>query len=262
MTEVSIELAEPEDAEILTEISTRSFDSDTEVGAPGKGGPPGYDSVEQHRRATQAAWGEYLKIIHDEKIVGGTTVIKISDIHHEIVNVFVDPNFHRKGIGTQSFELIKARYPNVKKWTLDTPDWNTRTKGYYEKLGFVQYGIFRWVPTFELRAYQLILDSDHEFEITRIADVSDNDQRYFIEGIIESISESKEVSSKKDNKHHQIAEVVLKDGSSSIKLVLWDDMTRQVRTGERIRIETAYVSTFKSEMQLNVSKFGRIAILR
>ena len=65
MTEVSIDLAKPEDAEILTEISTRSFDSDTEVGAPGKGGPPGYDSVEQHRRATQAAWGEYLKIMHD-----------------------------------------------------------------------------------------------------------------------------------------------------------------------------------------------------
>ncbi len=262
MTEVSIKLAEPEDAEILTEISTPSFDSDAEVGAPGKGGPPGYDSVEHHRRAIQASWGEYLKIMHDEKIVGGTTVIKISDIHHEIVNVFIDPNFHRRGIGTQSFELIKARYPKVKKWTLDTPDWNTRTKAYYEKIGFKQYGIFRWVPDFELRAYQLILDPDYKFEITRIADVSDNDQRYFIEGKIENISESKEVFSKKDDKHHQIAEVVLKDNSASIKLVLWDEMIRQVRVGERIRIETARVSTFRDELQLNVSRFGRIAILR
>ena len=262
MTEVSIELAEPEDAEILTEISTRSFDSDAEVGAPGKGGPPGYDSVEHQRRAIQATWGEYLKIMHDEKIVGGTTVIKIADTHHEVVNVFIDPNFHRMGFGTQSFELIKARYPKVKRWTLDTPDWNTRTNAYYEKLGFKQYGMFRWVPDFELRAYQLLLDPDYELEITRIADVVDNDQRYIIEGIIESISESREVFSKKDNKHHRIAEAVLKDSSTSIKLVLWNEMIRQVRTGERIRIETAYVSTFRDEMQLNVSKFGRIAILQ
>lgn len=262
MTEVLIQLAEPEDAEILAEISTRSFDSDEKFGVLGKGGPLGYDSVEHHRRGIQASWGEYLKIVYDGRIVGGTTVIKISDTHHEIIHVFIDPNFHRMGIGTQSFELIKTRYPKVKKWTLNTPDWNTRTKVYYEKQGFKQYGIFRWEPDFELRAYQIILDPDYEFEITRIADVSDNDQRYFIEGKIESISESKEVFSKKDNKHHQIAEVVLEDSSASIKLVLWDDMIRQVRTGERIRIETAYVSTFRDEMQLNVSQFGRIAILQ
>lgn len=89
MTEVSISLAELEDTEILTEISTRSFDSDAEVGAPGKGGPPGYDSVENHRNAVQAAWGEYLKIMYDNKIVGGTTVVKILDTHHELVNVFI-----------------------------------------------------------------------------------------------------------------------------------------------------------------------------
>ncbi|MHA1882696.1 MAG: GNAT family N-acetyltransferase [Candidatus Thorarchaeota archaeon] len=261
MDEVSIQLAEPEDAEMLTDISTRSFNSDAEVGAPGKGGPPGYDSVETQKRAIQATWGEYLKIMYDEKIVGGTTVIKISDTHHEIVNVFIDPNFHRMGIGTQSFELIKARYPKVKKWTLDTPDWNTRTKAYYERLEFEQYGIFRWAPSFELRAYQLLLDPDYVVKITKIVDVVDNDQRYIIEGIIESISEAREVFSKKDNKHHRIADVILNDSSSTIKIVLWDDMIRQIKSGERIRIETAYVSTFRDEMQLNVSKFGRIAIL-
>ncbi|MHA2351269.1 MAG: hypothetical protein ACXADL_16755 [Candidatus Thorarchaeota archaeon] len=41
---IEITLAQPEDAEILTEISKRAFDSDIEVGAPGPGGPPDYDS--------------------------------------------------------------------------------------------------------------------------------------------------------------------------------------------------------------------------
>ncbi len=262
MSKVLIELAEPEDAEILADISKRAFDSDIEVGAPGKGGPPGYDSVENHRDAIESTAFDYLKILYDEKIVGGTSVFKMTDHHYEAFNVFIDPDYHRKGIGTQSFELIKARYPEAKKWTLDTPVWNTRTKLYYEKLGFKQYGVFRWAPAFELRAYQLVLDPDYEDRITRIADVAEGSQRYIVEGTVDGISDSREVFSRKDGKYHQVAEATLRDDSASIKLVLWDDMIRQVRVDERVRVETAYVSTFRDEMQLNVSKYGRIAILQ
>jgi len=162
MSKVSIARAELEDAEILADISKRAFDSDVEVGAPSAGGPPGYDSVEHHRRVIQMTSFDYLKVLFDGKIVGATSVQKITDSHYEIFNVFIDPNYHRQGIGTQSFELIKVKYPQAKKWTLDTPVWNTRTKAYYEQLGFRQYGIFRWVPTFELRGYELLLDPEYE----------------------------------------------------------------------------------------------------
>lgn len=262
MNEVSIHHAEPEDAEKLADISRRAFDSDIEVGAPGKGGPPGYDSIEHHRKLIQDSSFEYLKILYDGKIVGGTSVIRITNVQYEIFNVFIAPEYHRQGIGTRSFELIKERYPQAKRWTLDTPVWNTRTKSYYERLGFRQYGIFRWVPTFELRAYELILDPDYKDALTRIVDVADDGRRYFIEGTIDSISKPREVFSKKDNKYHQVAEVILRDDSTSIKLVLWDDMIRQVGRNERIRVETAYASTFRDELQLNVSKYGRIAILQ
>ena len=261
MSEVSITQAEPEDAGILADISKRAFDSDIEVGAPGKGGPPGYDSVEHHRKSIQETFFEYLKILYDGKIVGGTSAYRITEHHYEIFNVFIDPDYYRRGIGTQSFELIKERYPEAKKWTLDTPVWNTRTKEYYEHLGFTQYGIFRWVPTFELRAYELLLDPDYRDEITRIRDATEEDRAYIIEGSVESISKPREVFSKKSNKYHQVADVMLKDDSGTVKLVLWDDMIRQVKRDERIRIETAYVSMFRDELQLNVSKFGRIAIL-
>ena len=153
------------------------------------------------------------------------------------------------------------KYPQAKRWTLDTPEWNIRTAAYYEHLGFKQYGIFRWVPTFELRAYELVLDSEYKVETTKIADVADDKQRYIIEGTVDSISEPREVFSNKDNKHHKVAEAIVQDESSSMKLALWDDVIRQVKPNERIRVETAYVSTFKDEMQLNVSRNGRIAIL-
>jgi len=261
MSKITIERAEPDDAERLADISMRAFDSDIEVGAPGKGGPPGYDSPEHQRRMIKNPSSDYLKILYDGKIVGGTTAYRMSDTHYEIFNVFIDPDYHRKGIGRESFRLIMERYPQAKRWTLDTPEWNTRTKAYYEHLGFKQYGIFRWVPTFDLRAYELVLDPDYEIETTKIADVADNNQRYIIEGTVGSISESREVFSKKDNKYHTVAEFVVSDDSGSIKLVLWNEMIREVKQNERIRVETAYVSTFKGEMQLNVSKFGRIAIL-
>jgi len=139
--------------------------------------------------------------------------------------------------------------------------WNTRTKAYYEQLGFRQYGIFRWVPTFELRGYELLLDPEYEEKITKIADATDEDQKYLVEGTVESISKPREVFSKKDGKYHQVADVILMDTSGKVKLVLWNDMIRQIKVNERIRIEPAYPSIFRDELQLNVSKYGRIAIL-
>ena len=121
---IAIELAQPEDAERLADISKRAFDSDSEFGAPGPGGPPGYDSADHQKQMIEND-GDYLKILYDGKIVGGTTVWRISDRHYEIFNVFVDPDCHRKGIGRESFRLIMERYPQAKKWTLDTPEWNT-----------------------------------------------------------------------------------------------------------------------------------------
>lgn len=262
MSKITIDLAEPDDAEKLADISKRAFDSDIDHGAPGEGGPSGYDSPDHQRLMIENKSGDYLKIQYDGKIVGGTTVWKVSDTHYEIFNVFVDPDYHRKGIGKESFRLIMEKYPQAKRWTLDTPEWNTRTKGYYEHLGFTQYGIFRWVPTFDLRAYELVIDPEYETKATKIADIEHDDRRYLIEGIVDSISRPKEVFSKKDNKYHQVADVILKDDSGLMKLVLWDDLIRQVKENERIRVETAYVSSFRDEMQLNVSKFGRIAIIQ
>jgi len=43
---VTIQSANVEDAATLTDTCKRAFDSDSEFGAPGPGGPPGIDSVE------------------------------------------------------------------------------------------------------------------------------------------------------------------------------------------------------------------------
>ncbi|MHA2356744.1 MAG: GNAT family N-acetyltransferase [Candidatus Thorarchaeota archaeon] len=258
---IKVVKATPEDAELLAEMSKRAFESDIEIGSAVKGGPLGYDSVEVHRRDATREWLDYLKVLYDGSIVGGMRVYKMSSGHYEIMGVFIYPDYHRRGIGKRSFELVLEMYPTAKKWTLDTPDWNIRTKNFYEKLGFVQYGVMRWEPDFELRAYELLLDPEFESEVTSIGDLYDGMKQLTVEGIIESIPPTREVVSRKDGKTHRVADASLTDESGSVKLVLWNDAIRQVNEGERVRIERGYVNSFRDEIQLNLSKFGRVIIL-
>ncbi|NHJ14774.1 MAG: GNAT family N-acetyltransferase [Candidatus Thorarchaeota archaeon] len=258
---IKVVKATPEDAEALAEISKRAFESDTHVGSSVKGGPMGYDSVEVHRRHAKSDWLDYLKILYKGKIVGGLRVYKMNLGHYEIMGVFIDPDYHRKGIGKRSFTIVQEMYPDAKMWTLDTPDWNIRTKNFYEQLGFVQYGVMRWEPGFELRAYELLLDPKFKRELTVIGDLSDGMKRVTVQGVVDSVPPFREVVSKKDGKSHRVVDAVLSDGHNTVKLVLWDDMIRQVNKGEHVLIEPGYVTSFRGELQLNVSKFGRMIIL-
>ncbi len=252
----------PEDAEVLADISKRAFESDVEVGSSVKGGPLGYDSVDEHRRHATSDWIDYLKVLYDGKIVGGMRVYRMGTGHNEIMGVFIDPDYHRKGIGKRSFEQVLEMYPDAKKWTLDTPDWNIRTKNFYEGLGFVQYGVLRWETEFELRAYQLLIDPNFETELTRINELVDGMKRVVVKGTIEKVPTPREVVSRKDGKTHKVADAVLSDETGTVKLVLWNDRIRQVKPDERVLIEPGYVSSYREEIQLNLSRFGRIVILQ
>ncbi|MHA2423371.1 MAG: GNAT family N-acetyltransferase [Candidatus Thorarchaeota archaeon] len=257
---IEITLAEPEDAEILADISKRAFDSDIDVGAPGPGGPDGYDSIEAHRRDTESERNDYWKFLYNDQIVGGTRIYQVTEEHGYIYGVFVDPDFHGKGIGTETFRLMERKYPNVKKWTLDTPEWNPRTKGFYEKLGFVQSGILRWVPSFDLRYFVKLVDNDYQVPLTLISQLQDGMKGLIVKGIVESKSDQREVTSSKDGKKHQVADVKLVDDTGSITFVLWNDIIRQVQEGERIIIENAYVTSFRGEKQLSIARNGQIII--
>ncbi len=258
---IEVVKAAPGDAEVLADISKRAFESDIEVGSSVIGGPMGYDSVDVHRRDATREWLDYLKVLYDGRIVGGMRVYKMHPGHYEIMGVFVDPDYHRKGIGRRSFEIVLEMYPAARIWTLDTPDWNVRTKDFYEKLGFVQYGVMRWEPGFELCAYELLVDPEFKREVTIISDLSDGMQQVTVEGTIDEIPPPREVVSKKDGKNHKVADAMLFDVTGSVKLVLWNDMIRQVNEGERVLIEKGYVTSFRNELQLNVGRFGRIVIL-
>ncbi|MBR5344411.1 MAG: GNAT family N-acetyltransferase [Clostridia bacterium] len=125
--------ASTSDALILNCISKRSFDSDTEVGAPSAGGPPGYMSLKYHIKMARS--NHLYKLVENGLIIGGAILFPNGDILN-IGRIFISPEHFHKGYGTLMMQEIEAMYPEVKTFTLDTPAWNTRTNTFYTKLGY------------------------------------------------------------------------------------------------------------------------------
>jgi len=135
---IALKKAVARDAATLAEISKRAFASDLACGAVSPGGPPGYDSVGWQREMMKH--GDYHKILLGARIVGGLIVFRKAPREYELGRIFIDPEVQRQGIGMQAMALMEAAYPLAKIWTLDTPEWNTRTNRFYPKMGYVKTG--------------------------------------------------------------------------------------------------------------------------
>ncbi|MCG8687308.1 MAG: GNAT family N-acetyltransferase [Desulfobacterales bacterium] len=130
------EIADLKDAPKLTLISIEAFHTDdTVAGRNSKGGPPGYDSIAFHEQMIQEST-KFFTIKVDKKIVGGFWFNQENLENAYLYRVFLDPEFHRKGIGLQAFLFLFENFPDIKVWTLKVPTWNTRTPKFYKKLGF------------------------------------------------------------------------------------------------------------------------------
>ena len=123
------------DALTLNGISKRAFDSDVLVGGSSKCGPPGYASVSFHTK--MAKQGNLYKLTDEGLIVGGAILFLKDDVLN-IGRIFVAPEHFRKGYGSFMMHEIESVFSGVKEFTLDTPDWNTRTNSFYTKLGYTE----------------------------------------------------------------------------------------------------------------------------
>ena len=133
MTELKFQKAGTADALILNCISKQSFDSDTQVGAPSPGGPPGYMSLKFHMKMARS--NHLYKLSENGLIVGGAILFLSGDTLN-IGRIFISPEHFRKGYGTYMMREIEAMHPEAKTFTLDTPAWNVRTNSFYAKLGY------------------------------------------------------------------------------------------------------------------------------
>lgn len=84
--------------------------------------------------------GDYYKVLVGDQIVGGLIVFRKGPREYELGRIFVDPDYQNQGVGTDVMEFLWEEYPLAKRWTLDTPAWNRRTRHFYKKVGFVEVG--------------------------------------------------------------------------------------------------------------------------
>jgi ribosomal protein S18 acetylase RimI-like enzyme len=132
---LTLEPARPDDAAALADVSRRAFDTDAAVGGSGPGGPPGYDTAAWQRSMMTKA-SAYWKVMLGDRLVGGAIVFSYPRGRYYLARIFLDPDFHRQGLGLRAMEALLAAYPEARVWRLETPPWNRRTRAFYEKLGF------------------------------------------------------------------------------------------------------------------------------
>jgi GNAT superfamily N-acetyltransferase len=135
MGELTYELARPQDAVALADISRRAFETDVDYGAPGPGGPPGYDSAGWQAQMMRRA-SAYWKILLDDRLIGGAIVFTYPRGRYYLARIFIDPDYQGRGLGAQAMDGLLALYPEARVWNLETPPWNRRTTAFYRKLGF------------------------------------------------------------------------------------------------------------------------------
>ncbi len=59
---------------------------------------------------------------------------------------------------------------------------------------------------------------------------------------------------------HKILELEVGDESGSIKLVLWDErILSNLRTGDLIKVENGFVTSFKGVWRVNIGRYGTSA---
>lgn len=136
-SEYSLRPSTREEIPVLTDLSKQAFDTDIMVGAPGSGGPPGYDSPKWHLEMLND--GHLFSFFECDQLIGGAVLFEDTD-NVTVGRIFLSPALFRTGRGIRLMESIRMRDSKKRPIHLDTPVWNTRTIAFYKRCGFTEVG--------------------------------------------------------------------------------------------------------------------------
>lgn len=72
--------------------------------------------------------------------MGGLVLFPLSDGTVKLGRAFLEPERQNKGIGNVLLRFAESVFPETRRYVLDTPTWNMRTRHLYEKLGYERAG--------------------------------------------------------------------------------------------------------------------------
>lgn len=153
---VRLERAKPEDAGRLTVIQGRAFLTEQQY-IPGEDlerlhamedppvGPPGVVDIGWTKKMIESPECVYYKLLLGERLVGGVIIALDAEKYHmeNFWRIFIEPVYHDRGIGQEAFRQIYMLHPNVNRWTLRTPEFHTKNRHFYERMGFSLLGVWK-----------------------------------------------------------------------------------------------------------------------
>ena len=185
---VQLEMAMREDAGPLAVIGALAFNDDRKwmpddlreanvrQADPDKGPPPvsyewNLQVIENlsygARKPSDSTY--YKVLLGEDRLVGGLLVVvrpDLGDGEWRCETIFVDPDYHNRGIGKEILRQMYRNHPDAARWTLDTPEWAVRNHAFYERMGFTKFRVSNeYGAPFEFFDFENVLAQEERLEL-------------------------------------------------------------------------------------------------
>jgi replication factor A1 len=77
---------------------------------------------------------------------------------------------------------------------------------------------------------------------------------------VDEKSETREVTSRFKDQTLKVATALISDETGTIKLTLWNEQIDQVNVNDTVKIQNGYITSFRSEIQLNIGRYGTLTV--
>jgi len=95
-------------------------------------------------------------------------------------------------------------------------------------------------------------------ESMKINEIKRWTSRISVEGTITEKSEPRRVNTRYGPR--SVADATIEDETGAIKLSLWEENIDLVNIGDKVKINNAYVTEFRNELQLNIPRSAKLEI--
>lgn len=94
----------------------------------------------------------------------------------------------------------------------------------------------------------------------KVAELSPSSRAVNVKAKVVSKSEVRNIAARRDGALHNVCDALIGDETGSVYLTLWDDNIEKVNEGDTINVGNGYVTLFRGNMRLNISRYGTIEI--
>jgi len=250
---VTLQRATEDDAPWLADACARAFSGYLERGSYVPGGLSRVDSPRSHLKFME--YFDYYRITLGDSTVGGLMVASRGPGHVEVVNVFVDPEYRRRGVASAALSAVENLYTDVSLWTMGAPEWDDAAVGLAQRDGYVQVGSTVEDNGTPLRWFNKTAEP---ITLTRIGSLREGMRNVHVEGSVQEKAPARAVRGRRPGETLSVTEVGLVDETGRVVLTLWNSQIKLVQVGDRLRVENGYVGGYRGITQLSAGKTGRI----